>query len=110
MSAKPLFTFDGTASVDLGNYSLRKEKISVTGPLSDEVAARLTVGSNECDGYLKNDATGSDGISKDNASRLTLYGDCYTIPIAIYGYSNQSGDSLGSCPSTLPPFPKRPAR
>nr|WP_295772561.1 TonB-dependent receptor [Rhodoferax sp.] len=77
VTAKPRFVFDGAASVDVGNYNLRKEKISVTGPLSDSVAARLTVSSNERDGYLKNDVTGSD---VNNRNRQSVRADVLWLP------------------------------
>ena len=65
VTAKPQFVLGGTASIDVGNYGLRKERVSVTGPLSDTVAARLTVSNNERNGTLKNDVTGNDVNNRD---------------------------------------------
>lgn len=60
ITAKPQFKFGGNASIDIGNYNYRKERVSITGPLSETVAARLTVSDNKRDGFLRNDVTGSD--------------------------------------------------
>jgi len=79
VTAKPQFTLGGTASVDLGNYNLRKERVSITGPLSDTLAARLTVNNNERDGYLKNDVTGSD---VNNRNRQSVRADFLWVPSA----------------------------
>ena len=60
VTARPQFVLGGNASIDVGNYGLRKERLSITGPLSDTLAARLTVSNNDRNGTLKNDVTGND--------------------------------------------------
>ncbi len=59
VTAKPQFVWGGSASLDIGNFNTQKEKISITGPLSESVAARLTLSNNRRDGYLENAVTGS---------------------------------------------------
>ena len=39
----PSFDFEGKAEVSLGNYGFKQGKASISGPLSDKVAARLSV-------------------------------------------------------------------
>ena len=65
VTARPQFVLGGTASVDIGNYNLRKERLSITGPITDTVAARLTVSNNQRDGYLTNSVTGHDVNNRD---------------------------------------------
>ena len=77
VTAKPQFVFGGTASVDLGSYDLHKEKVSLTGPLSDTVAVRLTVGDDQRNGYLRNVVTGNDVNNRD---RQSVRGDLLWLP------------------------------
>src|SRR4051794_32577823 len=41
ITAKPRFTTEAHAQVDVGNYSSRRVEAGITGPLSDTIAARL---------------------------------------------------------------------
>jgi len=68
VTARPQFVLGGTASVDFGNHGLRKQRLSVTGPLSDTLAARLTVSNNSRDGTLTNDVTGNGVNDRDRQS------------------------------------------
>ncbi|MEP6739541.1 MAG: TonB-dependent receptor [Caldimonas sp.] len=77
VTAKPQFKFGGTASVDVGNYSLRQERASITGPISDTLAVRISASDNQRDGYLRNDITGSD---VNNRNRQSLRGDVLWKP------------------------------
>ncbi len=65
VTAKPQFTWGGSASIDVGSFNLQQEKMSITGPLGDSVAARLTVSNNKRDGYLENMVTGSTVNNRD---------------------------------------------
>lgn len=68
VTARPQFALGGNASLDFGNHNLRKQRLSVTGPLSDTLAARLTVSNHRRDGTLTNDVTGSDVNNRDRQS------------------------------------------
>lgn len=68
VTARPQFTFGGTASVDFGNYDLRQQRVSITGPLSESVAVRVSASNNQRDGYLINDVTGNDVNNRDRQS------------------------------------------
>ena len=79
VTAKPQFVLGGNASVDIGNYGLRKERLSITGPLSDTLAARLTVSNNDRNGTLKNDVTGND---VNDRNRQAVRADFLWLPNA----------------------------
>jgi len=79
VTAKPQFKFGGSASVDLGDYNLRQERATITGPLSDTVAVRLSASNNDRDGYLHNEVTGND---VDNRDRQSFRGDLLWNPNA----------------------------
>ncbi len=65
VTAKPQFKWGGTASLDVGSFNAHKEKISITGPLGESVAARLTLSNNRRDGYLDNMVTGNTVNNRD---------------------------------------------
>ncbi len=79
VTARPQFTWGGTASIDLGNYNLRQTKASITGPINDTLAFRLSANDNRRDGYLVNDTTGSD---VNNRNRQSVRGDLLWKPDA----------------------------
>ncbi len=79
VTAKPQFKFGGAASVDIGNFHLAQERATVTGPLSDTVAVRLSASNDDRDGYLHNTVTGND---VDNRDRQSLRGDLLWNPNA----------------------------
>ena len=58
ITAKPRFTPEVSGQIDVGNYDSRRVEASVTGPLSDTVAARLDAVWAKRDGYLKDDVSG----------------------------------------------------
>jgi iron complex outermembrane receptor protein len=77
VTAKPEFKFGGTASLDLGSYNLRQERASVTGPISDTLAFRVSASNHTRDGYLQNDVTGSRVNDRD---RQSIRGDVLWKP------------------------------
>ena len=54
VTAKPQFTLGGDAELDFGNYSYKQARASITGPLTDTVAVRLSGNADLRDGYLTN--------------------------------------------------------
>ena len=68
VTAKPQFKFGGSASLDVGNFHLLQERATLTGPLSDTVAVRLSGSNNQRDGYLRNDVTSNDVDDRDRQS------------------------------------------
>ncbi len=77
MTKQPQFDFGGKAEVTLGNYDTRQVKATVTGPLSDTVAVRLSGGLNKRDGYATNLTTGNDVNDRD---RWSIRGDLLWVP------------------------------
>ena len=68
VTAKPQFKFGANASIDFGNYGLQQQRFSLTGPLSDTIAFRLSGSNNKRDGFLVNDTTGQDVNNRDRQS------------------------------------------
>ena len=77
VTKKPEFDFGGKAEVSLGNYDQRQVKGTVTGPLSDTVAVRLSGSLNKRDGYAQNVTTGNDVNNRD---RWSIRGDVLWVP------------------------------
>ncbi|MBC7507116.1 MAG: TonB-dependent receptor, partial [Sandarakinorhabdus sp.] len=84
----PSFDLEGRAEVSLGNYGFKQAKGSVSGPISETVAARLSVSTTDRRGTIHNVVTGQNINSQDNigvrgavlwkpseAFKITLSGD-----------------------------------
>ena len=72
VTAKPQFTWGGSASFDFGSYNLRQQRATLTGPINDTLAFRLSASNNKRDGYMVNDTTGGEVNNRD---RQSLRGD-----------------------------------
>jgi iron complex outermembrane receptor protein len=77
VTKQPQFDFGGKAEVTVGNYDARQLKGTVTGPLSDTVAVRLSGSLNKRDGYATNVTTGNDVNTRD---RWSIRGDVLWVP------------------------------
>ena len=62
----PSFDFEGRAEVSVGNYSFKQAKASVSGPLTDNLAARISLSTTDRRGTIYNVATNSWINSLDN--------------------------------------------
>ncbi len=62
----PSFDFEGKAEVSVGNYGFKQGKASISGPLSEKVAARLSVSNTDRRGTIYNVATNQYVNSQDN--------------------------------------------
>ena len=62
----PSFDFEGRAEVSLGNLGFKQGKASVSGPLGETVAARISVSTTDRRGTIRNFTTGQDVNSQDN--------------------------------------------
>ena len=58
ITAKPRFTPEIAGQIDIGNYDERRVEGSITGPISDTLAARLDAVYVKRDGFLKDDISG----------------------------------------------------
>jgi iron complex outermembrane receptor protein len=62
----PSFDFEGKAEVSLGNYGFKQGKASISGPLTDAVAARLSISNTDRRGTIYNVATNQHVNSQDS--------------------------------------------
>lgn len=68
ITRKPRFEFGGKAEVSVGNYGLMQTRASITGPLSDTIALRLSGNVNERNGFSRNVVTGHDVANRNRRS------------------------------------------
>ena len=68
VTKKPQFAFGGKAELNLGNFGLQQFKGTVTGPVSDTLALRLSGGINKRDGFATNVVTGNEVNNRDRWS------------------------------------------
>ena len=79
VTAKPQFKWGGSASLDVGNFHAFQERATITGPLSDTVAVRLSGSNNDRDGWVHDTVTGND---VDDRDRQSFRGDLLWKPNA----------------------------
>nr|WP_295110608.1 TonB-dependent receptor [uncultured Caulobacter sp.] len=77
VTKKPQFEFGGKIEGTYGNYNTRQLKGTITGPLSDTLAARLSASVNKRDGFFTNTTTGNDVNDRD---RWSIRGDVLWEP------------------------------
>ena len=68
VTVKPQYKFGGSAEIDFGNYSLKQGRATITGPITDTLAVRLSGNADLRDGYLTNTTTGNDINNRDRKS------------------------------------------
>ncbi len=62
----PSFEFEGKGEISIGNYGFKQGKASISGPLSDTVAVRLSASSTDRRGTIYNVKTNQHVNSQDN--------------------------------------------
>ncbi|MGK2909000.1 MAG: TonB-dependent receptor [Sphingobium sp.] len=62
----PSFEFEGKGEISLGNYGFKQGKASISGPLTDSLAARISVSNTDRRGTIYNVATNQHVNSQDN--------------------------------------------
>ncbi len=77
ITAKPLFTPMASGALSVGNYNYRRGEISLTGPLSDTLAARFDGVYIKRDGFLEDLISGRD---VNNRNRYLLRGQLLYQP------------------------------
>lgn len=77
VTKRPSFEWGGKAEISVGNYNLMQTRATITGPLTDSLAFRVSGSLNERDGYFKNLTTGSD---VNNRHRWSVRGDILFEP------------------------------
>lgn len=68
VTKRPEFEWHGKAEVSVGNYGLINPKATITGPISDSLAFRLSGSVNQRDGYFTNNVSHQDVNGKDRWS------------------------------------------
>lgn len=77
VTKKPQYEFGGKIEGTYGNYNAQQLRGTITGPLSDTVAVRVSGSYNKRDGLFTNLTTGSD---VNNRSRWSVRGDILIEP------------------------------
>ena len=77
VTRKPQFEWGGKAEISLGNYSQMLAKATITGPITDTIAVRVSGSVNERDGYFTNSTT--KGTVNDR-NRWSVRGDILWQP------------------------------
>ena len=81
VTKKPQFDWGGKAEISLGNYGLINPKATITGPISDTLAFRLSGSLSERQGYFYNTTT--KGLVNDR-NRWSLRADVLFQPSADF--------------------------
>lgn len=94
---KPAQEFEAKAGFTLGNYDLVNVRGYINGPISDTVAAKLTVNVNDRGGYAKNVTTGQELEDDDSKSirGQILFTPTDTLEILL-GFDHADLDTSGS--------------
>ena len=69
VTKKPEDRFFGKLSANVGNYNLREFQGMLNVPISEKVAAKVSISKTDRDGYIDNITTGNELDTKDQ-SRL----------------------------------------
>ena len=96
---QPSFDFEGRAEVSLGNYEFRQARLAVSGPLSENVAARIAFSGTSRRGTIRNVTTGQDIQSLDNLGlrAQVLWEAADNLKITLVGdYNKQDANCCGS--------------
>lgn len=96
---QPSFDFEGRAEVSLGNYEFRQARLALSGPLSENVAARVAFSGTSRRGTIRNVTTGQDIQSLDNIGvrAQVLWEAADNLRITLVGdYNKQDANCCGS--------------
>jgi iron complex outermembrane receptor protein len=119
----PSFDFEAKGELSLGNYNFKQGKGTISGPITDNLAARVSVSATRRDGTIYNTATNQNIQSVDNFGvrssvlwkpisglNVTLSGDwnlqspiCCALPYYSYGATQRAANR--QLPALLSYFP-----
>jgi iron complex outermembrane receptor protein len=68
VTRKPQFDFGAKAEISVGNYGSMQTRASITGPLSDTIAVRVSGNINQRNGFSDNITTGGDVADRNRRS------------------------------------------
>ena len=89
-------SFEGQATV--GNYGLRRYEATVTGPITDTLALRLSAYATDRDGYLTNVFRGGNDLSlhRDGVRAQLLFKPSSNFSLRVIGEYGKEADSQGA--------------
>ena len=96
---QPSFDFEGRAEISLGNLEFRQARLAVSGPLAENVAARIAFSGTSRRGTIRNVTTGQDIQSLDNLGvrAQVLWEAADNLKITLVGdYNKQDANCCGS--------------
>lgn len=96
---QPTFDFEGKAEVSIGNYNFKQAKAAISGPLTENLAARIAVSSTSRRGTIYNVTTDQWIQSQDNLGLRgqLLWKPTETIDVTLAGdFSAQDANCCGS--------------
>jgi iron complex outermembrane receptor protein len=96
---QPSFDFEGRAEISLGNFEFRQARLAVSGPLSENVAARIAFSGTSRRGTIRNVTTGQDIQSLDNLGlrAQVLWEPTGNLKVTLVGdYNKQDANCCGS--------------
>jgi iron complex outermembrane receptor protein len=96
---QPTFHFEGSAEVSLGNYDFKQAKFAVSGPLADDLAARIAVSATDRRGTIYNVTSGNWIHEQDNLGvrAQLLFRPSNDIDITLAGdFSSQDPECCGT--------------
>ncbi len=103
---RPLFTPETDVELTYGNYGFAQAKASVTGPLSEKVAARLSFSGTQRDGFVYNVRTQDDVNDLNNlgARGQVLFKANDTLQITAAGdFTRQRAEGYAQLPTRIAP-------
>jgi len=94
----PDFKFAAQGKMSLGDFALRQYQASVTGPITDTLAFRLTGYVTDRDGYLKDVFTGQDLLSlhRQGVRGQLLWKPTGVLSLRLIGEYGREKDSAGA--------------
>jgi iron complex outermembrane receptor protein len=94
----PDSTFGGSASVDVGNYGLRTEKISLTGPILPGLDFRVSAYDTTHSSYLKDLVTGQPllDLKRDGVNGQLLYHPDGLLSVRLISEFSEQNDHQGA--------------
>jgi iron complex outermembrane receptor protein len=101
----PSFTPGGTAEISVGDYNYAQERATVTGPVNDKVAVRLTAYNTSRDGWLKDLYDGHaplNSIERAGAALAILLKPAPDVTVHINADYSDENDSCCSDVTTQP--------
>ncbi len=97
-SKKPSEEFESKVGVTVGDYDLTVLRAYVNGPLSDNLAGKVTVSKSDRDGYAKNVTNGQDLDNADNfGARGQLMWSASDATEVLFSLDYSTDDTNGGC-------------